>query len=327
MVSSADTRSAAGSAIVGLIVAGAIGLTRMVGDLHRDVASAPASTRAKADSRLLRVRHLRGRPRGAHLVGGAPAPARCPMNAEVLRRLLRSPADIAGCCREGRDTRDIAITSLIAVVLGAAAFGGVIGSFRGGAQIAFAALKIALAPRGHARRCAPRPSTRSPLRLGRAWPLRSIIALVLAAAGRSSLVLLALSPALWLLFDLGLDYHAAALAAAVAYGIAGLAAIGILIRGLGPGAGRGLTAAAFIGIFFAVGGQSSWILRPYLVRPKTGTVPFLRAREGGFTDALRRSGRSAAGVYDRSSAEGEYYPSKIDDLGSIRAVPAIQEEE
>ncbi len=224
------------------------------------------------------------------------------MSADVLRRLLRSPADIAACCREDRDTRAIAVTSLIAVVLGAAAFGGVIGSFRGGAQIAYAAVKIPLALVATLAVCAPAFHALA-AGLGRAWPMRSIIALALAAAGRSSLVLLALSPALWLLFDVGLDYHAAALAAALAYAIAGLAAIGILVRGLGEGPGRGLTAALFFGVFFAVGGQSSWILRPYLVRPRTENVPFLRAREGGFADSLRRSSRSAAGVYDNVESE------------------------
>lgn len=238
------------------------------------------------------------------------------MSAEVLTRLLRSPADIAACCREDRDTRAIAITSLLAVVVGAAAFGGVIGSFRGGAQIAFAAVKIPLALVATLAVCAPAFHAVA-AGLGRSWPMRSIIALVLAAAGRSSLVLLALSPALWLLFDLGLDYHAAALASAMAYAIAGLAAIGILVRGLGPGSGRAMTAVAFIGIFFAVGGQSSWILRPYLVRPKTEHVPFLRAREGGFADALRRSGRSAAGIYDRASAESGSLRSRSEQIREL----------
>ena len=49
VVSSDDARSAAGSALVGLVVAGAIGLARMVGDLHGAVRHAPANTRAKAD--------------------------------------------------------------------------------------------------------------------------------------------------------------------------------------------------------------------------------------------------------------------------------------
>ncbi len=49
VVSSDDARSAAGSAIVGLAIAGAIGLTRMVGDLHGSITHAPANVRAKAD--------------------------------------------------------------------------------------------------------------------------------------------------------------------------------------------------------------------------------------------------------------------------------------
>ncbi len=229
------------------------------------------------------------------------------------------PADIAACCREDRDTRAIAVTSLVAVVLGAAAFGGVIGSFRGGAQIAYAALKIPLALVATLAVCAPAFHALA-AGLGRAWPMRSIIALALAAAGRSSLVLLALSPALWLLFDFGLDYHAAALAAALAYAIAGFAAIGILVRGLGPGSGRALTATLFIGVFFAVGGQSSWILRPYLVRPRTEHVPFLRAREGGFADSLHRSSRSAAGIYD--SVDVEVRSRAADEESSPSAAPA-----
>jgi hypothetical protein len=53
VVSSDASGSAAGSAIVGLVVAGAIGLTRMVGDLRGAIDKAPASTRAKADLAFL----------------------------------------------------------------------------------------------------------------------------------------------------------------------------------------------------------------------------------------------------------------------------------
>jgi hypothetical protein len=224
------------------------------------------------------------------------------MSASVLGRLLRTPSDIAAACREDRDTRAIVITSLIAVLAGAAAFGGVIGSFRGGIQIAYGAIKIPLAMLLTLAICAPAFHALA-AGLGQAWPMRSIIALALAAAGRSSLVLLAVSPAVWLLFDLGISYHAAALAAAFAYAVAGGAAVGILIRGLGGQTGRSLTAFAFVGVFFAVGGQTSWILRPYLVRPRTEAIPFVRAREGSFADSLLMSSRSARGVYDTRDLE------------------------
>ena len=60
----------------------------------------------------------------------------------------------------------------------------------------------------------------------------------------------------------------------------------------------GITAVAFMAVFFAVGGQAAWILRPYLGRPSEKHVPFLRASEGSFSDALFRSFRSARGIYD-----------------------------
>ena len=180
--------------------------------------------------------------------------------------------------------------------------GGVIGSFRGGIQIFYGAVKVPLAMLITLAICAPAFHALA-AGLGRAWPMRSIIALTLAAAGRASLVLLAVSPALWLLFDLGLGYHMAALTAAFAYAVAGCAAVGILLRGLGPEAGRLLTAFAFVSVFFAVGGQTSWILRPYLVRPRTEAIPFLRAREGSFADSLLMSSRSARGIYDERGSE------------------------
>jgi hypothetical protein len=237
------------------------------------------------------------------------------MSAPVLGRLLRAPASIAAACREDREIREIAITSLLSIILGAAAFGGVIGSFRGGVQILYGAVKIPLVMMITLAICAPAFHAFA-AGLGRAWPMRSIIALTLAAAGRSSLVLLAVSPALWLLFDLGIGYHTAALAAAFAYAIAGAAAVGILIRGLGAHAGRLLTACAFVGVFFAVGGQTSWILRPYLVRPRTEQIPFVRAREGSFADALLMSSRSARGIYKESAIkELQYSPVESEASG------------
>jgi hypothetical protein len=128
--------------------------------------------------------------------------------------------------------------------------------------------------------------------------MRSIIALALAAAGRSSLVLLAFAPALWLVLDVGVGYHSAALCASAAYGVAGLAALSVLLRGLGEGPGRVTTAIAFLGIFVAVGGQTAWILRPYLVRPRALSVPFLREREGSFTEAVLTSLSSAVLYHD-----------------------------
>ena len=217
----------------------------------------------------------------------------------VLNRLLRAPAEVAAACREDRDVREIAAASIASLALGAAVFGGTIGSFRGGVQILYAGLKLPIALLATLAVCAPAFHGLA-AGLGRPMPMRVLLALTLASAGRAALVLLALAPGLWLLLDLGVGYHAAALAAALAYGLAGVAALGILLRGLGDAPHRGITALAFGLVFFAVAGQASWILRPYLVRPRTTGVPFVRAREGSFADSLYLSSRSARGVYDNA---------------------------
>jgi hypothetical protein len=221
------------------------------------------------------------------------------MDTALLGRLLRQPDAIARDCREDRDVHEVGAVALAAIVVGAAAFGAVLGSYRGGVQIFYAGIKVPMAMLATLAIAAPAFHGIAAA-LGRPWPMRSVVALTLAAAGRASLLLLAFAPALWLMLDFGVGYHAAAVLAALAYGASGLAALGILVRGLGKGPGRALTALAFVAIFFAVGGQASWILRPYLVRPRTDHVPFLRAREGSFDESLFWSTRSAAGVYDRS---------------------------
>jgi hypothetical protein len=213
--------------------------------------------------------------------------------------LLRSPREVARRCLEEEGLKPLAVAALAAIAVGAAVFGGVVGSFRGGLQIAYAALKMPAALLAAIVLCVPAFHAIA-ASLGRAWPLRTVVALTLSAAGRAALVLLAFAPVLWLLYDLGLGYHAAALAAAGAYAVAGLAALGVLLRGLGDATHRLTTAVAFVVVFLAAGGQTSWVLRPYLVRPQTEGIPFVRSVEGGFADALWRSSRSAVGVYDRT---------------------------
>ena len=233
------------------------------------------------------------------------------MSAAFLNRLLRAPGDIAADCCEDRDLRALAATSLLATALGAAAFGGVIGSYRGGVQILFAALKLPASLLLTLAICVPAFHALS-ASLGRAFPMRSIVALALASAARAALVLLALSPLVWIVLDRGPDYHTAVLVCALAYAVAGLAALGVLLRGLGDGTGRLFIALAFAAVFFAVTGQAGWISRPFLVRPKTWqaasghlrAVPFLRAYEGSFADSIYQSSRSARGLYDLAD-EGE----------------------
>src|SRR5690606_8325860 len=157
----------------------------------------------------------------------------------------RNPSEVARRCLDEEDLRALTLASLAALVLGAAVFGAVVGSFRGGVQIAYGATKVPLAMVAALVVCVPAFHAIA-ASLGRPWPLRTVIALTVTAAGRAALVLLAFAPVLWLAYDLGLGYHAAALAATLAYVLAGLGALGILLRGLGQGPHRLTTAAAFV---------------------------------------------------------------------------------
>lgn len=84
----------------------------------------------------------------------------------------------------------------------------------------------------------------------------------------------------------------------MAYGLSGLAALGVLLRALDRAARRGLVVGLMVGLFCVVGGQSAWMLRPYLGRPSQAEVPLLRAPDGVFAERVWTSGRSSLGWFD-----------------------------
>ena len=125
---------------------------------------------------------------------------------------------------------------------------------------------------------------------GRPWALRPVLALVLAAGARFSLVLLAMTPPLWLAIDFGAHYDVIKVVATVAYGLAGLAGLEVLVRGLGDGPGRHMTIGLFVAVFLLIGGQNAWVLRPYLGTPGASEVTlFTCEREGGLVVQLLQS--------------------------------------
>jgi hypothetical protein len=208
------------------------------------------------------------------------------MNVALMNRLLRSPADVARDCREDRDRRAVASSALVAIALGALLFGAAVGSWRGGAQIAFAALKLPIVTLGTLVLCVPAFYAVTAV-FGRPWSLPAAVSIMLAAGARFSLVLLASTPVVWLTINLGAPYDAVKLVASLAYALAGLGALGLLSHGLGEGPGRIATVVTFVTIFLFVGGQAAWILRPYLGTPGRDEVTlFTREHEGGLAHQL-----------------------------------------
>jgi len=221
------------------------------------------------------------------------------MNTEVLQvfdELLRSPRAVAERSRAGGDLRPLFLAALSALVLGAGVFGATLATSRGGLQLLYSGVKLPLAmlatmllvvPAFHAIAAG----------LGRPLAFSGMIGLTLAAAGRGALVLVALSPVIWLSFDRGLSYHPGVLLAAGCYALAGLAALDLVLRGVGFDARGFAIVSLFAGVLLTTGGQAAWMLRPFLGRPSDASVPFLRHRESSFWDALQRSSLSSVGVY------------------------------
>jgi hypothetical protein len=142
--------------------------------------------------------------------------------------------------------------------------------------------------------------------LGRPLSFSGTIGLTLAAAGRGALVLVALSPMVWLSFDRGLSYHPGVLLAATCYAVAGLAALDLVLKGVGFDARGFAIVSVFAAVLFATGGQTAWMLRPFLGRPSDATVPFFRQRGSfSFMDALQQSSLSSVGVYPVERALSE----------------------
>jgi hypothetical protein len=208
----------------------------------------------------------------------------------MITELLRHPADVAERCRDTAAQRDVARLALVLIAVGGALFGAVLGTFRGGAQVAVSALKIPAATLLTLAVCGPGLAAFAVV-FGRNWRLREALALLLSAGARSSLVLFALAPVLWLVIDLHGSYYFIRLVAAGAYALAGLSGFAFLLRALGSAPGRAATAWSFALLFLVSGAQSAWLLRPYLGDPRDTEVPlFAQGRkEGGLLEVLSRS--------------------------------------
>lgn len=236
-----------------------------------------------------------------------PAPTLAPGAVARLELLLRDP-DAFFAAVERLDAADdhvalasITRTLLGAIVAGASLFGVVIGAHRGGWQVLSCAVKLPLLLLVTLVVCAP-----SFVALAHAAELttraRGIVTLSLGACARFALVLTGLAPFVWLIEGWTMGYHRVILAVVAVCAVAGFAAGNTLFRGLSRSGAAGLrVGVAFVAVFALVGAQTSWLLRPFVVRPRTQHVPFVRALEGDFLDSVTTSARSAAGHYRTES--------------------------
>lgn len=233
-----------------------------------------------------------------------PPPAR---TLGTIDLLLRDREVMLARIRHGTDLAAILRTMIATIAVAMALVGAALGSYRGGAQIAYAALKLPLVLLGTAALSAP-ALTAFGRALGRRSRLAADLALVMAALAFGALLLAACTPLILLGRAIDLSYHEMILATVGMFAVAGVAALQLVIHALslehlrdGTHGWRAAVAGLCV-VFTLVGGQLAWALRPYLVRPRTPDVPFVRALEGSLFDAVTGAFQSARGIYTRAEA-------------------------
>lgn len=233
----------------------------------------------------------------------APAPPRARASLGLIDELLRDRAAIVDRIERGDDLAGLARTMIVTIAVATALVGAAVGSYRGGVQIAYAAIKLPLVLLLTAALCAP-TLTALNVAVGRPASLARDLARLLAAVAFGALVLLAEAPLLLLARAIELDYHRTTLLLVAVVGVAGLASVTVLAGALrrgGPAAASTVLGTLAV-VFALVGGQLAWTLRPYLVRPRAPEAPFVRSLEGSLFDAVLDTARSARGEFRRDAA-------------------------
>ncbi len=213
----------------------------------------------------------------------------------LTTRLLRAPDALV----DERDLERLAPALLTITALGAGTFGLVVGSYRGGVQLLYAAVKspalllvpvLVALPALHAL-------------TGGSVPWRRLALGGLVGMARAAVLAAAAGPALWLLYSVSPDYHLSILAMAVTLAACGLPGLAVVAR-LVPGKQRiaaFLTTTLVLGLVLA---QTGWLLRPWIARP-TAEVSFLRPIEGDVLSSITATQRSARGQYSGWDARRE----------------------
>jgi hypothetical protein len=218
--------------------------------------------------------------------------------------LLREPSEILERIEDEADLAPLARTLILTIAVSSAIFGAAIGAYRGGVQIVFSAVKLPLVVLLTAAIATWSLSAVRSVASKHAGSVRSDLGLVLASLAFGSLLLAAMAPLVLVAMSYESAYHEMTLAVVGCCMLAGIGGLTIFLKGLSSREGRGhLTAGAVaIAVLLAVGAQLTWTLRPYLLRPRTPNVPFVRSLEGSLADAVLRSLDSSRGIYVRDEA-------------------------
>lgn len=232
-----------------------------------------------------------------------PRPADAAPSLSLIDGLLRDRRAALDAMEDPAKTGHSARTLVITIMLGTGVLGATLGMYRGGIQILYAGIKLPLMILLTAGICAPAFSALKAALYGQTHIKRDVL-VVLGSLALASLLAAACAPVLMLAMTLDVSYHRLILLTVACCGVAGLGGLTFFFAALrrwSQGRHRALALALFM-VFGAVGSQMTWTLRPFLVRPRTVEVPFVRAIEGSFIQAVFESTLSAQGRYSRRAA-------------------------
>ncbi|MDP2316998.1 MAG: hypothetical protein Q8P41_29160 [Pseudomonadota bacterium] len=214
----------------------------------------------------------------------------------LTSQVLRDPQAVVVAHDTPADLGWLAPRLLAISGVGAALFGAVVGSYRGGEQVLYAAMKLPIllwAP----------PLLALPA-IHAAWracdvevSYRRLAVASLAGMARAGVLVSALAPILWLPYSVEVEYHFSVLLFAGMLVLAGLPGLTAIAGAIPAGGHRRWIAAtgslALIGLLLA---QTGWLLRPFVARPTTA-VALLRPVEGDILSGLGTTLTSSLGLY------------------------------
>jgi hypothetical protein len=229
-----------------------------------------------------------------------------------IDQLLRDRDAILARIAAGKDLAATMKVMVATIAVCMAIVGAALGSYRGGVQIGYAAIKLPLVLLGTAALSAP-ALTAIGAAAGRRVRLTADLVLVVTALAFGALLLTACTPLFLLCIAMERSYHDMILVTVGLFSLAGIASLRMIVQGVRIEASERGGTSAVVGlciVFALVGGQLSWALRPYLVRPRTPEVVFVREVEGSLFDAITTTIDSARGRFQRDEApvpNEEYY--------------------
>ena len=224
--------------------------------------------------------------------------------SSLTSTVLRSPSALV----DHPDPRHALATfgpRLLAIGLcGMALFGLVVGSYRGGVQNLYAALKLPLLLLVPVVVGLPAVRALHAACDVEAPHARLALAAVVGMA-RTGVLAAACGPVLWLLYSIGIDYHLAILCMAGALALVGMPGLATVVRSL-PAGGRHRGVASLLSLVLlgSIGAQTGWLLRPFIARPRA-EVSFIRPIESDVFSSLSTAFASARGRYDGWDAQAE----------------------